>query len=387
MQAFDSFTRDDLKGLIEYGQSPAVSIYMPTHHAGQQIRQDHIRLKNQLKKAQKLVGESLRPLPAKDMLKSAYELVQDSLFWEHQGDGLALFISPEWTRRFRLPLSFTELCLVTDRFHIKPLLPLFGYDDRFYLLVLNLNKLELFSGNRTSLAELPLENVPASLSDALRFDQFEKQLGFHTKTPSDPGGRAAIYYGQGSGRELNKEHIKQYFLQVERGVGEFLQNESAPLILAGVDYLNAIYREVNGYPHLLEENITGSREENRPEISELHAKAWSIAEPEFRKLMQPDFETYRQMEGKNKSSGTLREIVAAAFHKRIDRLFVASSVQVWGQFDSQDSRVTVHDRFMAGDCDLLDFSALHTLLNGGRVHVLEPNLVPSGTLQAAIFRY
>jgi hypothetical protein len=36
---------------------------------------------------------------------------------------------------------------------------------------------------------------------------------------------------------------------------------------------------------------------------------------------------------------------------------------------------------------MLDFTAVHTLLNGGRVYTLESEDMPNGLIVAAIFRY
>jgi hypothetical protein len=45
------FSRSDLDELVAMDARPAVSIYLPTHIAGREIRQDPIRLKNLLSSA------------------------------------------------------------------------------------------------------------------------------------------------------------------------------------------------------------------------------------------------------------------------------------------------------------------------------------------------
>jgi len=42
-------------------------------------------------------------------------------FWQHQNAGLALFISEGFFRFYRAEMKF-ELVVVSDRFHLKPLI-------------------------------------------------------------------------------------------------------------------------------------------------------------------------------------------------------------------------------------------------------------------------
>lgn len=41
------------------------------------------------------------------------------------------FVASDFFRYYRLSLLFEELVVVTDRFHLKPLLPLLSGDERF----------------------------------------------------------------------------------------------------------------------------------------------------------------------------------------------------------------------------------------------------------------
>jgi hypothetical protein len=55
-------SHEELKTVITESQGPAVSIFLPTHRAGQEIQQDPIRLKNLLKQAEsQLISEGSRP--------------------------------------------------------------------------------------------------------------------------------------------------------------------------------------------------------------------------------------------------------------------------------------------------------------------------------------
>jgi hypothetical protein len=60
---------------------------------------------------------------------------------------------------------------------------------------------------------------------------------------------------------------------------------------------------------------------------------------------------------------------------------------MWGEFDPDAMTVDLHPEPEPDDEDMLDFAAIHTLLNGGTVYAVEPEQVPDKALAAAIFRY
>jgi hypothetical protein len=361
---------------------------MPTHRAGREIQQDPLRLKNLLGEAEEhLLASGLRTPDAKELLEPAQRLLQDGLFWQHQSDGLAIFLSLETFRYYRLPLDFDALVVVTDRFHIKPLLPLLSSDGRFYILALSQNDVRLLQGTRYSVSAIDLEGVPISLAEALRYDDPEKRLQFHTSTrmPGGKGKRPAIFHGHGVGSNDAETNILRYFHQVDEGLHDLLRDEQAPLVLAGVDYLLPIYRKANTYPHLVDQGIEGNPEELSAE--ELHECAWAIVRPLFLVAQKEAATHYRQLAGagSEQASSDLKDIIPAAHQGRVETLFVAVGIQRWGSFSLDTNVVQLHEEPEHGSEDLLDFAAVQTLLNGGTVYAVEPEKMPHKA--SAVFRY
>ena len=71
----------------------------------------------------------------------------------------------------------------------------------------------------------------------------------------------------------------------------------------------------------------------------------------------------------------------------MDYLLVPVGQQVWGSFDPETMAVDLHSEPQPDDQDMLDFAAIHTLLNGGAVYTVDPGELPDGVPAAAIFRY
>jgi hypothetical protein len=160
----DVLSRNDLEMLVQHPRSPCVSLYMPTHRSGPETQQDPIRLKNLIRQAeQRLVGTGMRRRDASEILQPARRLLEDEAFWRHQSAGLALFLRTEWFRWYRLPLTFEELVVVSDRFHVSPVLPLLTGDGRFFVLALSENEARLLAGTRFNVQVVNVPGLPAGV--------------------------------------------------------------------------------------------------------------------------------------------------------------------------------------------------------------------------------
>lgn len=383
---------DELKTLVENPASPCVSLYMPMQKAGPEVRQNPIRFKNLIREAEeRLKAMEIRPTEAVDFLQPAKEL-DTAAFWEHQDHGLVIFVSPETFRYYQLPVEFEELVVVSEQFHLKPLLPLINNDGRFYILALSQDNVRFFEGSRYSVDEVEVENMPQSLDEALQYDETAKEgqnrIGTSKGGTSNPFSQPGEFHGQGSpDRDEHQKDILQFFHVIDGVLHEKLRNQKAPLVLAGVEYLFAIYREANSYQHLQEEGIHANVDIVKPE--ELHEQAWQMVEPLFHQAEKAALERYEELAGSGtgKASDDIKEIVPAAYFQRIDSLFVPVDRQLWGEFDPDTMAVDLHPEPEPDDEDMLDFAAVHTLLNGGTVYAVESGQIPAKAPAVAIFRY
>lgn len=207
----DVLSRDDLELLVRQPRSSCASLYMPTHRSGPETQQDPIRLKNLIRRAEEsLVAAGIRRPDASEVLRPARELIEDEAFWRHQSDGLALFLRTGWFRCYRLPLRFEEAVVVSDRFHVSPLLPLLSGDGRFFVLALSENEARLLAGTRFAVHEVNVPGLPAGVRDALRYDDPQREVGSHAAERGGPGARVVLH-GQGIGAESQKERLSAIF--------------------------------------------------------------------------------------------------------------------------------------------------------------------------------
>lgn len=389
----DLFNRERLRVLAEAEADPCVSLYMPTVRFEAEQEQNAIRYKNLLKEARSRLKErGLREERIEKILKPAQDRLDDTAYWRSLSDGLAVFLTENGSRFYRLPVDFEELAVVNTRPHLTPLFPLIASNNRYYVLALSQNRVQLFQGTHFALSEIKATEIPTSITEALAFDDPEQSLQEHTAARA--GGRSdTVFHGQGGDEDdtSNRPHadLKRFFDQIDNGVREALQGENAPLVLAGVKYYLPLYREANKYAALVEDQIAPGNPEHL-EPKELHAKTWALVEPRFQEAQNESADQFHHQHGSEGglASDSLHEIVPASVFSRINTLFLPVDAHCWGRYDAEANTVELHEEQEVGDEDLLNVAAVQTYLNGGTVHALRPEHMPTrGQLVAATFRY
>lgn len=382
-------SRDEIRTLLDHRQGPCVSIYMPAVRAGAETQQNPIRFKNLLRDvAERLAGRGLRAPEIEALLEPARRLQGDDDFWQHQAEGLAVFLAPGFFATYRLPHAFRERTLVNERFLLRPLFPLLAGDGRFYLLALARNGVRLFSGSRHSIEEMDLGTVPRNIVEALGPDDTQPAQQFKSGVPGGAAGTAVPgYQMHGAGENDVKIEVSRFFNVLDHGVRGLLPDQKAPLVLAGVEYLLPIYRQQSEYPNLVTEGITGNPEGLSPQ--QLHEAAWKIVEPIFAADRERAVGRYHELAGTGRASSQLEDVLPAAHDGRVDVLFTPQGVSEWGSFDPGTREVKRNGGGPEGGAeDLLDLAAVQTFLNGGTVYAVPPDAMPDdrGPL-AAIYRY
>jgi hypothetical protein len=277
-------TRSELRELLAHRQSYSVTIHMPTHRAGCEVQQDPVRLKNALGEArEQLHRAGLAERHARRQLAEAHNLLHDGTFWRRQGNGLAVDISPDQTRVYRLPVERPTLVHVGERFLVRPMLRVIGEDRRVCILPLSGNESRVFQATRFGVRPIELVDAPQSMAELTRYVDEEKSRQFHASaTPGLAGGKRALsFHGHGVGVDEGDEHkrLAEYCRLADGSIENELADGSEPLVLATEERLQPAYREVSHDSNLLDEGVPGNPEQLNAQ--DLHAEAWPFVESIF----------------------------------------------------------------------------------------------------------
>lgn len=385
----DHINVDKLKELARVHEPDCISIYIPTHRAGQEVNEmiDQKHLKNKVKTIRhELMSGQLQDHETEALLKPVNELVDDTGFWKKQSDGLAIFRSRDFFEYYTLPVSFESHEYIAGHFYTMPLIPYINNDEaRFYLLAISQGGVRFFEGSPHRINEVVVEDLlPERLEEVVGYDFEEKHLQY--RAANDERGRATFHGHGKSNQEADKTEIINYFRAVNNGLKELLNGKKAPLILAAVDYLVPLYREVNEYKLLEEDFIPGNPDHEKPE--ELHEKARIIIEDFSSRERKEKAEAFEAALSEQKASYKEEEIIPAAVNQRIDTLFVQNGEEIWGMFDKENNRVVKRDKEYGQSSGLLNLAAMHTIFNNGRVYLTDPEEMPEPISKLnAIFRY
>lgn len=370
-----------LNRLAAVHEEPCISVYMPTHQVTARKPKDRILLKNLLREAQEcLVGRGMRAAEAKGFLEPALRLLKDSLFWEYQGNGLALFLAPRFFEYFISPLSFDQKVSVSHRFYLKSLLPVLYRGEHFFLLTLSRKDTRLFRVTRTRMTEVRLEGLP----DGLSRRSSEKQLQFHTGTQQGRGKRAALFHGHGGGSEDEKTGLIQYCREIDSAVLNLLSDEKAPLMVAGLDSLVSVYRHINNYPHLVEESVPGNPYSYSGD--DLRRAASTVMAPYLMRWRGEALTRFARGSEEGRACTDVAPLLQAAGEGRVEMLLVALNTELFVRHDLGSGKVDLHTRYEEGDMDVLDEAVVRTALTGGEVYGVDEEEMPGHLPLAALLR-
>jgi len=224
------FSRSDLDELLEVEAEPAVSLYLPTHPAGREVRQDPIRLKNLLSSTAERLAASRRKPEIDALLAPAEAVVGNDGFWRQQEQGLAVFLAPAFYRAHKLPVPVSEKAHLAAHLHIEPLLPLLEDAGPFWLLTISAAHTRLFQGSRWSLAEVEGLDLPQGVGTIRGITEYEE-----TRYGSSAGRRGGLAKAQSFGDDpdrIRKEELLQLLRRIVTPVEPLIKRRPAPVILA-----------------------------------------------------------------------------------------------------------------------------------------------------------
>jgi len=375
----DTISVEQLHTLSKHRNPICVSLFMPAFPAGREVRQGPIQLKDLLREAEnKMIPSGVPKDTGERILGPARQLTQSAEFWREQSNGLVIYLSDNFFQCFRLPLDFRACTVLSDRFEVTPLVPLFAAGGRFYLLALSLEQARVFEGSVWALKEFEPQHLPPHLRDALNLNLSMR------RPPVVRRDNRGMFHGQPGEDDRAQDRIRAHFQRLDRALHEILKDPWAPLVLEGVEELFPIYRQANTWPQLVE-GVSGSWKSMN--LDDLHKEALRAVQPFFEKARAQALETFGSLVGTGKASDKLAEIVPAAFAGQILYALVRPDAQSWGRFDPDENRVEIHDKPEPGDEDLVNAIAVQTILRRGAVYTVSPAELPAASPAAAVFRY
>ncbi|MGP1309941.1 MAG: baeRF3 domain-containing protein [Phycisphaerales bacterium] len=392
-------TREQLHELAAVRGKNLVSIFLPTHRASREIRQDPIRFKNLCTQAEeRLQAHGVRRDDAAAILEPASDLLDDREFWRNQGEGLAVYLNDGPMRTHRVATSLDEHVFVGDRFAVRPLVAAAEDATSFFVLAIHQNSVRLLHCTRDGARTVDSHDIPRSLADAVGYDWEQESLQFHTRAQkvgsesshgaaTDVGqrtgvNRAAVYHGQGGegDADVKQREAQQFLHRVDEGLSRLLGARPAPVVLAAAEPIDSMFRNIAKTSSLLDDGIEGNTE--HLSVDDLHKRAIKVMEPRFKAPEREALDRFVEVKTSDRAVEGVHDVLAALREGRVEVLLADPRASVWGapkdDPNSQDSE--------RGD-DLLDLAVHQAISTGARVFPFDDRDAPTDKKVAAVLRY
>lgn len=359
----------ELTELTDHRDDASVSIYLPSSPLPTENQALRLAVKNAARRAGALLEKHGADKVVIDrVLDRIAGLDDDPEFWQNQGTGLGVLVSPDQLQSFRLLEQVSETVQVGDRFSVGPLLRSLGAANAGYVLAVTEGEVCFYgiaAGSRPTKLDLTL---PSDLHTVLE--------------RADNSGQADR--GRATGSHGQKIEQQRYCRLIQDAVLERIGDNRLPLILAASAELGPSYRSVNSYPELLPEGIEVHPDSLSKDELDAHAKA--ILERHYRAELDQWRENFGTKRSQGLATSKLDEVARAAAAAAIATLHFDVDSAVEGTIDDQGT-ITQADEPGPGSYPLVEELAARVIRSGGTAQAVRNEDLIDGSPVAAVLRF
>src|SRR5215217_1288593 len=246
--------------LASYKGDCCISLYLPTNKSGVEVNEqlDAVAFKNALQEvANRLQVKGWDQGAIKNLLQPGFNLVQNETFWTQLSPGLAVFIAEGFFKFIKMPMAPVEDVVMESSFYVTPLVPIITSNEIFYVVVISKKQVKLFRGDAFGMEYINVPGLNEGLGDAPIIDG-----GSETTYRLSENNQGISSHGHGGGNNVDDKQLIATYLEAADDVlwKEVLHDKTAPLLIAGVEYMIPLYKSVADYKYLWDEVLTGSYE-------------------------------------------------------------------------------------------------------------------------------
>jgi len=367
----DTPTQQEIRSLNNRRADACISIYLPTTPLTQDVAMSHTELGNLSKQAlSQLENTQFDKRRLAQVEERLGNLLEDDEFWRLQANSLAVLVTPEDMRTFRLANKLSKSVEVSDRFHLKPLLRAVTFPHTAFVLAISENAVRLIEVSADhEPQEIAVPGLPKDAASAVR-----------KSTLNSRGPSRRVQGGEGQ-----KVRLAQYARIADAALRPILAGLDVPLILAASEPLASIYRSVNSFPGLLTEGLLST--DDRTSNGDLAAGATSVLDRWYQEELDNISRNFGERSAVGRAFTDLSDVARAATFGAIDTLLVDIDATLPGTIDELSGVITQAQAAGPAQYDVVDEIAGRAISSGARVLAVRSHDIPGGGPVAAILRY
>ncbi|MDP1713131.1 MAG: hypothetical protein Q8L41_00170 [Anaerolineales bacterium] len=359
--------RNDVQQLQSLSDPLSLSILLPTNRSHPENQQDTIRLKNLVSEATDRLVTQYGKREVEPLL-TRLEALTAQVDFRNTLDGLALYVSPNFSRQYVLPFLLKERVILDQTFATRDLVFALHRSPRYWTLVLSEKPTRLFEGLRDTLIEIREGEFPMM------------HLG--------PGGAESLPGGFGIKRSgIRDEYDRQFFRHVDEAFEHFQSADPLPLTVVGVQRNLAFFEEVSKHNNSTLCTLEGSHDKTSPhELGEL---VWPLVQEGLASQRKEVFNELGKAIGARQFASGIQSVWQAAQEGRGAILLVEQGFHTSARLDSTGINLIPADNLAeAGILDDAVDELIETVLSkGGQVVFTEDGTLELHQRIVLILRY
>lgn len=358
-------SREEYSYLADVRSDACISIYLQTSPLHQQLAASKIQFGNFIKDAlQQVTDRGLDKRRIVLLEEELYSVAEDESFWDLHAHSLAVLVTPDSIRTYRLANQLPNRLDVSDRFYLKPLLRALTFPHSAYILALSENQTRLIEFFADAPAEeVAVPDIPARMRDAM--------------------GDAALN-DHHHGAVHHKVRLAQYTRKIDQALRPVFARHDYPLILVSTEPLASIYRSTNSLSNLAEETLFSNAEHLG--ASELVTLVRPLMENYYQAQLNALKSRFEARAGERRVTQDLSDAARAATFGAIDLLLINLDSTLNGTID-ENGLITFSGSEDETQHGLIDEIAKRAIATGARVLAVRSEDLPSGADLNAILRY
>jgi hypothetical protein len=355
---------------------PCVSIIVPTHKKSPERRMDELTIEKAIAKAKTILLNKYGNNGTVTDLTGKLETLVKDLDHVHNDKGIGLFASGDTSCVIKFPFEVKEKIVVGDSFEIRDVLYLEETMADYYVLLLNENKIKLFSGNGEILHEVKDRNFPMEFYDDYEYSKPSRGTSFGNTL---------------KGFEKDKSIVKEQrqianLKKADKKLSAYTANNT-PFVVIGDSKELGYFVKANANHINIAAKVNGNYSHNN--LNELGQLTFKKIKSYLGREQKSLFKKLEEAIGKKQAVIGIRAVWKAAKESK-GLLLLVEKDYVWSGFVKKTSnelfmRAPVEEHVMVTDA--VDDVMEEVLAKGGEVVVVENGQLEEFDHIALLLRY
>ena len=314
----DKLLGEDLLTLQKQDGNICITIILPTHRLFSDRKVDKFEMEKAVENATQLLGYKYSSKDTKPLISSLQEMAK-SIDYDHNLDGVGLYVSDQVNMMVKFPFAVKEKIVVDNNFEIRDILYKTNLSQPYYALMLSEKNVRLFEGCLDQLTEIRGKHFPYEFYDDYEYN-----------TPS----RGSSNVGNPQMRSFEHDkstmeaiRLKDYFRNADEYLGDYMV-ENIPLIISGTDKDISWFESVTAFNKQIVGKISGSYDNTN--LSDYGKKCWTSFETYLKSKVDELIDQYSDKVGSGLGVSGIQEIWTAALEGRGLNLIVEKDYKVPG---------------------------------------------------------